>query len=114
ERTYPRGLRRRDHTSHCKIISSLASSYGTTSTGKASHSYGHLPWMATDVALLTHGRSAGGMTAVLDALEAFDTWSVHDRYLDGSDVVEADVLQRRTVAKDILALHEQALITGRL
>ncbi|MDX2700551.1 hypothetical protein, partial [Streptomyces ipomoeae] len=30
ERGYPRRLRRRDHTSHTKIISPVTSSYGTT------------------------------------------------------------------------------------
>lgn len=83
-------------------------------TGKATHSYGHLPWVATDVALLTHGRSATRLSAALTGLTVFDSWSVEERYLDGSDVVEADVRQRRTVAENILGLHEQALITGRL
>ncbi|MEV7201194.1 hypothetical protein ACWELO_25285 [Streptomyces sp. NPDC004596] len=83
-------------------------------TGKVAHSYSHLPWVATDVALLTHGRSATRLAAALSGLAAFDTWSVGDRYLDGSQVVEADVRQRRTVAENILGLHEQALITGRL
>lgn len=83
-------------------------------TGRAAHTYSHLPWVATDVALLTHGRSATRLSAALGGLTAFDAWAVDDRYLDGSGVVEADVEQRRTVAKDILGLHEQALITGRL
>ncbi|MET9107684.1 hypothetical protein [Streptomyces zhihengii] len=83
-------------------------------TGKVAHSYSHLPWVATDVALLTHGRSASRLSAALGDLSAFDTWSVDDRYLDGSTVVEADVQQRRTVAENVLSLHQQALITGRL
>ncbi|MFG2458806.1 hypothetical protein ACGFWE_17325 [Streptomyces sp. NPDC048523] len=83
-------------------------------TGKVAQSYSHLPWVATDVALLTHGRSATHLSAALGGLAAFDTWSVDDRYLDGSDVAEEDVRQRRTVARTILGLHEQALITGRL
>lgn len=83
-------------------------------TGKVAHSYSHLPWVATDVALLTHGRSATRLAAALGGLNAFDAWSVDDRYLDGSNVVEADVQQRRSVAQNILSLHEQALITGRL
>ncbi|MFI7287489.1 hypothetical protein ACIBRY_12725 [Streptomyces anulatus] len=83
-------------------------------TGKVSHEYGHLPWVAVDVALLTHGRSAAQMSAALANLIAFDSWSVDQRYLDGVGVAEADVSQRRTVAQEILVLHEQALITGRL
>lgn len=83
-------------------------------TGKAAHTYSHLPWMATDVALLTHGRSVTRLSAALGGLTAFDAWKVDDRYSDGSDVAEADVQQRRTVAENILSLHEQALITGRL
>lgn len=83
-------------------------------TGKAVHAYGHLPWVTADLALLTHGRSAARLSAALGNLTAFDSWSVDDRYLDGTTVVEAQVTQRRTVAKEILVLHEQALITGRL
>lgn len=76
--------------------------------------YGHLPWVVTDVALLTRGRSATRLSAALAGLSAFATWSEQDRYLDGSNVVDADVRQRRTVTENILALHDQALITGRL
>jgi hypothetical protein len=83
-------------------------------TGKVSHEYGHLPWVTADVSLLTHGQSAARLSAALGNLTAFDSWSVHQRYLDGTAVAEADVSQRRTVAQEILALHEQALITGRL
>ncbi|WP_156371376.1 hypothetical protein [Nocardia arizonensis] len=83
-------------------------------TGKVSHEYGHLPWLAADIALLTHGRSAAKLAAVLGNLTAFDSWSVGQRYLDGTAVAEADVSQRRTVSREILTLHEQALITGRL
>ncbi|RMB81595.1 hypothetical protein CTZ28_33795 [Streptomyces shenzhenensis] len=83
-------------------------------TGKVSHEYGHLPWVTADVSLLTHGRSAARLSAALGNLSAFDSWSVHQRYLDGTAVAEADVSQRRTVAQEILGLHEQALITGRL
>ncbi|WP_249416684.1 hypothetical protein [Streptomyces sp. TS71-3] len=83
-------------------------------TGKVSRMYGHLPWVAADVALLTHGRSTAQLSAALGNLKAFDSWSVHQRYLDGTAVAEADVSQRRTVAQEILALHEQALINGRL
>ncbi|MFJ6420460.1 hypothetical protein [Streptomyces hydrogenans] len=82
-------------------------------TGKVQE-HGHLPELATDVSLLMHGRSASGLTTAIAGLSAFATWSVHDRYLDGSDVAEADVRQRRTVAENILALHDHALLTGRL
>ncbi|WP_157856137.1 hypothetical protein [Actinacidiphila yeochonensis] len=83
-------------------------------TGRVKHEYGHLPWLAADVALLTHGRSAARLSAVLATLTAFESWTVHQRYLDGAAVSEADVSKRRTVAREILTLHEQALITGRL
>ncbi|MFC8848359.1 MULTISPECIES: hypothetical protein [unclassified Micromonospora] len=76
--------------------------------------YGHLPWVAADLALLTRGRSAARLSAALGSLAAFDTWSVEDRYLDGTAVAELDVMERRTVATEILTLHEHALITGRL
>ncbi len=82
-------------------------------TGKTRY-YSHLPWVATDIALLTHGRTASPLTTALVGLSAFSTWRVEHRYLDGSEVVEADVGQRRTVAEKLIALHEQALITGRL
>lgn len=83
-------------------------------TGKFLHEYGHLPWLSADLTLLTHGRSAARLTAALGTLTAFDAWSVHDRYSDGTTVVESDVEKRRVVAKEILTLHEQAIITGRL
>ncbi|MER5736569.1 hypothetical protein ABT117_12960 [Streptomyces sp. NPDC002262] len=82
-------------------------------TGKVQE-HGHLPELATDISLLMHGRSASGLSAALTGLSAFATWSVNDRYRDGSDVGEADVRQRRTVAENILALHDHALLTGRL
>ena len=83
-------------------------------TGKAAHSYGHLPWVAADVALLTHGRSAVRLSAALVNLSVFDSWSVDHRYLDDTVVNASAVTRRRTVAKEIITLHEQALITGRL
>lgn len=83
-------------------------------TGRMSHEYGHLPWFAADVALLTHGRAAARLSAALGSLSAFDSWSVDQRYRDGTAIAEADVSQRRSVTHEILALHEQALITGRL
>lgn len=83
-------------------------------TGKPAHEYGHLPWDAADLALFTRGRSAVRVLTVLGNLTAFATWSVDHRYLDGTAVVAADVAARRTVAKDILTLHQHALITGRL
>lgn len=58
-------------------------------------------------------RQAVRPAAVLGGLSAFDTWSAENRYRDGTEVSEPDVTRRRTVAKDILAAHEQALITGR-
>jgi hypothetical protein len=78
------------------------------------HEYGHLPWDAADVALFTRGRSSVRLTTVLAGLTAFASWSVHHRYLDGTAVVATEVAARRTVAKNILALHQNALITGRL
>ncbi|NMO53020.1 hypothetical protein HH310_17710 [Actinoplanes sp. TBRC 11911] len=83
-------------------------------TGKVDREFGHLPGIATDVALLTHGRSAARLSAAIRNLDAFDTWSVDDRYLDGTAIVEEHVMRRRTVAEEILALHQQAVITGRL
>jgi hypothetical protein len=82
-------------------------------TGKP-REYSHLPWVAADVALLTHGRSAARLASALGGLSAFETWSVDDRYRDGDTTVEEEVRRRRTVAEEILTLHEQALITGRL
>ncbi len=76
--------------------------------------YGHLPWLAKDVSLLTHGRSAARVVAALGQLSVFATWSVDDRYLDAAHVVGQEVAQRRTVAEEIISVHEHALITGRL
>jgi hypothetical protein len=64
----------------------------------------------------THPRQVGGppvrLSAALGNLAVFATWSVEQRYLDGTAVVAADVTLRRTVAGEILTLHQNALITG--
>ncbi|MER6361906.1 hypothetical protein [Kitasatospora sp. NPDC001527] len=78
---------------------------------------GHLPeaWSDTgdvisDATLLLHGRTGSALASILTASTPFSTWSVHDRYSDGSSILEADVRARRAASELILALHEQALI----
>ncbi|MFF2349429.1 hypothetical protein ACFVVL_06590 [Kitasatospora sp. NPDC058115] len=80
---------------------------------------GHLPeaWSDTvdvisDATLLLHGRTGSALASILAASAPFATWSVHDRYSDGSSVVETDVRARRAASELILSLHEQALIDG--
>ncbi|MFH8290654.1 hypothetical protein [Streptomyces sp. NPDC018059] len=79
----------------------------------------HLPeaWSDTgdvisDATLLLRGRTGSALSAILSASAPFATWSVHDRYSDGSSVIEADVRARRAASERILGLHEQALIDG--
>lgn len=79
----------------------------------------HLPeaWTDTgdvisDATLLLHGRTGNALSAILAASTPFATWSVHDRYSDGSSVNEADVRARRAASELILGLHERALIDG--
>ncbi|MET7871617.1 hypothetical protein [Streptomyces cyaneofuscatus] len=79
----------------------------------------HLPeaWSDTgdvisDATLLLRGRTGGALSAILSASAPFAAWSVHDRYSDGSSVIEADVVARRAASEQILGLHEQALIDG--
>ncbi|MBO1419146.1 hypothetical protein [Streptomyces sp. FH025] len=79
----------------------------------------HLPeaWsdagdVIADAALLLNGRTGGALSAILAASTPFATWSVHDRYSDGSSVIEADVRARRAASELILGLHERALIDG--
>ncbi|KAF4405358.1 MULTISPECIES: hypothetical protein [Streptomyces] len=82
-------------------------------TGKP-REFGHLPWLETDLQLLASGRSGARLTAVLDGLSAFDSWSVHERYRDGSATEAAAVHSRRTVAQEIIEAHQSALLDGRL
>lgn len=79
----------------------------------------HLPdaWSDTgnvisDATLLLRGRTGSALSVVLAASAPFATWSVHDRYTDGSSVIEADVRARRAASEQIIGLHEQALIDG--
>ncbi|GAB2771124.1 hypothetical protein [Streptomyces daliensis] len=82
-----------------------------TSDGKA-RDFGHLPWIWDDVALMLHGRSGSALAGLLSGSSPFEAWSVDDRYLDGTAVVETAVAERRTSADQILRLHQQALLTG--
>jgi hypothetical protein len=79
--------------------------------GKAK-AFSHLPELWDDVALLLHGRSGSLLSGVLTGSAPFSTWSVDDRYRDGSAVSEADVNGHRAVAQQILSLHQQALLAG--
>jgi hypothetical protein len=79
----------------------------------------HLPeaWSDTgdvisDATLLLRGRTGSALSSLLAASEPFATWSVHDRYSDGTSVNESDVVARRASSAQILSLHEQALIDG--
>lgn len=84
-----------------------------TTTGKP-REYGHLPWIQDDLDLLVRGRSATRLAAALGSLSAFDSWSVHERYRDGSSTEAAAVSSRQSAAWGIIDLHQQALLNGRL
>jgi hypothetical protein len=76
--------------------------------------YGHLPWLATDITLLAHGRTGAGFITALDRLSVFTTWTVDERYRDGSAIDGTVVTARQGAAHDIVDLHQQALLQGRL
>ncbi|MFI5650524.1 hypothetical protein ACIA71_04850 [Streptomyces anulatus] len=76
--------------------------------------YGHLPWVESDIRLMSRRRTGARLTVALDRLSAFDRWSVHQRYLDGSDVDPSAVASRRGVAHDVIDLHQLALLFKRL
>ncbi|MEV4936770.1 hypothetical protein [Streptomyces zaomyceticus] len=81
--------------------------------GKAQE-YSHMPKFIDGIRLLAEGRAGARLTTALDALSAFDRWSVDQRYLDGSDADPTTVESRRAVAYDIIDLHQLALLGERL
>ncbi|MFI1677126.1 hypothetical protein [Streptomyces sp. NPDC020607] len=81
------------------------------SDGKA-RDFGHLPAIWDDVALMLHGRSGSVLAGLLSGSAPFASWSVEDRYLDGTAVMAADVAARKAAADQVLRLHQQVLLTG--
>ncbi|MFE0184658.1 hypothetical protein [Streptomyces olivaceus] len=77
--------------------------------------FGHINEMVREIKLLARGRSGAPLHTVLDSdLRVFRRWHVSTRYTDGT-YAQAEVVQRRCdAARRILALHEQALLNGRL
>lgn len=77
--------------------------------------FGHVNELIKEIKLLARTRSGAPLHALLDEhLRAFRKWHVSLRYSDGT-YARADVIdKRREAAKQILSLHEQAVITGRL
>lgn len=74
--------------------------------------FGHLPHIWSDVAMLLHGRSGSILAGVLTGSAPFGDWTVDDRYLDGASVTPQAVSRHRAAAGQILLLHQQALIAG--
>lgn len=74
--------------------------------------FGHLPHIWSDVAMLLHGRSGNVLSGVLNGSTPFHDWTVDDRYLDGASAAPEVVSRHRAAAGHILLLHQQALITG--
>ncbi|MEU2827311.1 hypothetical protein ABZ667_01365 [Streptomyces lavendulae] len=77
--------------------------------------FGHVNELIREVALLARGRSGAPLHAALDGdLRVFRRWRVSHRYLDGG-YAQADVVaRRRTAAENILVLHQNAQLDGRL
>lgn len=77
--------------------------------------FGHVNELIREVKLLAHGRAGAPLHAALEGdLRAFKKWHVKYRYSDGGYAQQETVERRRGAAHNILALHEQALLEGRI
>ncbi|WP_217236005.1 hypothetical protein [Streptomyces sp. AC555_RSS877] len=77
--------------------------------------FGHVNELVREVKVLARGRSGPALSTALDGdLRAFRRWRVHHRYSDGTYAQTEVVDKRRDAAHRILALHEQAVLNGRL
>ncbi|MEU2179633.1 hypothetical protein [Streptomyces thermolilacinus] len=77
--------------------------------------FGHVNELIREIKLLSHGRTGAPLHAALDSdLRAFRRWRVSHRYLDGGYAQAQVVERRRDAARNILSLHEQARLNGRL
>lgn len=75
---------------------------------------GHIANVLPAVSLLTHGRTGADLLQAMGSLSDFASWTEADRYTDGTSVEASVVACRRKAATLVLALHEQAVITGKL
>ncbi|MFI1947082.1 hypothetical protein ACH46F_24955 [Streptomyces virginiae] len=77
--------------------------------------FGHVNELIREIRLLAHGRTGALLHAALDGdLRVFKKWHVKYRYFDGAYAQDEIVGNRRTAAHNILSLHEQAQLNGRL
>ncbi|MEY2226759.1 MULTISPECIES: hypothetical protein [Streptomyces] len=77
--------------------------------------FGHVNQLVKEIALLAHGRAGAQLHLALGAnLHVFKKWNVKYRYFDGG-YAQADVVDRRRLAAhNILVLHQQAQLDGKL
>ena len=77
--------------------------------------FGHVNELVKEIKLLAHGRTGAQVHTALDCdLRVFRRWRVSHRYLDGGYAQAEVVERRRTAAHNILVLHQQARLNGRL
>ncbi|MEU4599901.1 hypothetical protein [Nocardia sp. NPDC023988] len=82
--------------------------------GSGQNDLGHLPGLWSELRLHLHGRSGGKLMALLTRSEPFDTWDVSDRYRECPGLLESTVTQRKKASTEIMSLHQEALLAGRL
>lgn len=81
----------------------------------AGEQLGHLPKLWTQAAVVIAGRAASSALAgILHGSNPFATWSIHDRYGDGSALTQPDVDQRIEAARLVLGHLQAAKATGSL
>lgn len=77
--------------------------------------HGHLPSLWDEAMLVVAGRTAANAFAsLLAAPNPFSSWSVHDRYEDGSTVTAAVVTSHLGMARQILGHLQNAKALGAL
>ncbi|THA78432.1 hypothetical protein E6R60_06000 [Streptomyces sp. A0642] len=79
------------------------------------HSFGHLPPLWGQVALVMQGRGAGSQFAILlNSQNPYSRWNVSDRYQDGRIITAQRVNDHLTAARKLLSHYQQAQINGSL
>lgn len=77
--------------------------------------FGHVNELVKEMRLLARGRGGAQLVAALDVhLRAFRAWRVHDRYSDGGSLTEPLVCRRRDAARNLVVLHDHAVLRKRL
>jgi AbiV family abortive infection protein len=76
--------------------------------------HGHLPKLWNELALLAQGRSGVQLAALTAGRNPFATWSVNDRYLDGTAITSTHAREHLVAAATIMRAYQLATFSGSL